>query len=281
MCRAIPNVVVSCFLCVLSALCHGQQSSSIRVTVTDEQGALVLGGEVHVLEMPALVGLPVPSGTVTFKGVPPGTYRISTAYPGFRDELITGVVVVDGRTTELSVELKQAPPKASDFRIHQTIFTAHLFVKELDRIGQSSFCPDSIPDGAEWYRFIWVPTFAPPVFLRVDVDREGAATLLTYVWNGQGGYKWGKTTRSVRKLTREEEWDLFAALADIGFWGLPAAVQNPPNVITLDGTEWVIEGVKDGKCHVVTRYSSPLTSLFAKEFLGKVARVKPYSDPGE
>lgn len=121
-----------------------------------------------------------------------------------------------------------------------------------------------------------VPTFEHPVFLRVDVNSDGIATLITVVWSGDGGYEWGKSLKTERKLTSMEQGDLFAVMADIGFWTLPSAVEESPHVIVLDGTEWFIEGVKGGKCHVVTRYSSPLTRLFQDQFLANVAKVPPY-----
>jgi hypothetical protein len=78
-------------------------------------------------------------------------------------------------------------------------------------------------------------------------------------------------------LTPDEEIDLFATPADFGFWGLPAQVENPGTVV-VDGTEWLIEGVKDGKCHAVTRNSSPLTDVVATQFLKSVAKLNPYSN---
>lgn len=276
---------ILCILAVLSIClgvvtpCAGQQSSSMRVTVIDDRGAAVPEAEVRILDLPALVGIPTPNGTFSFNGVPPGTYQVSTKYPGFRDTVVAGVVV-SGKTTELTVKLEQGPPKPSDYRVHQELLAAaHSYSKRLTDIGQPLFCPESISDRGEWYRFMWVPTFEHPLFLRIDIEPDGTATLLSYIWKGQGGYEWGKSVRNRRKLTLEEEADLFATLADIGFWGLPAQVENPPNEIILDGTEWFIEGAKDGTCHVVTRYSSPLTELFARQFLAKVAKLKPYYLP--
>ena len=250
-----------------------------RVSVTDDTGAAVPQAEVRIIELPTLIGIPTPNGIFSFKGVSPGIYQVSVKYPGFKDKLVAAVVVVDGKTTELTVKLEQGPPKASDYRIHGELLDPHFYSKHLAEIGQPLLCPESISDRAEWYRFLWVPTFAPPVFLRIDIEQDGTATLLSYIWKGDGGYAWGKPVRNLRKLTSEEEVDLFATLADIGFWSLPAQVENPPNIIVLDGTEWFIEGVKDGKCHVVTRYSTPLTALFAKQFLANVAKVRPYSTP--
>lgn len=278
--RAILSALaVVCLSLSILAPCAGQQSSSIRVTVVDDRGAMVARAEVRVLELPALIGIPSPNSSVLFNGVPPGTYQISAKHWGFTDKVVAGVVVDDKKTTELTVKLEQALPKASAFKFHQELLDAHLYSEPLTTLGQPLLCAESSSGGAEWYRFMWVPTFEHPVFLRVDIGPDGTGTLLSYIWNGHGGYEWGKAVRNLRKLTSQEEWDLFATLADIGFWGLPAQVENPPNEIVLDGTEWFIEGVRDGKCHVVTRYSSPLTELFEEQFLARVTKISPYYKP--
>jgi hypothetical protein len=250
------------------------------VTVVDHQGAAVRAAEVHIVDHPNLIGLPTPYGSFTFKGLAPGTYQIGAASRGFREKTVSGVVVIEGKTTELNIELLEAPPKASDFRIHETLLNANLYSERFKNLRQPGLCQEPIPEHDEWYRFLWVPTFAHPVFLRVNIDPDGIANLMTVVWSGQGGYEWGKPLRTERKLTEEEQRDLFAVMADIGFWTLPSEVENPPNVIVLDGTQWLVEGVKGGKCHVVTRDSSPLTRLFQDQFLANVAKLKPYYHPG-
>ncbi len=275
----IALITSSSLLGGLSLSCAGQQTAAIRVTVTDDIGAALPGAEVRVVGNASLLGLPAPNGTFTFRNVAPGTYRISVAYRGFRNEMVSDVVVADGQTTDVTVKLEQAPPKASDFRIHERLLHSNLYSGRLKDLGQSALCHEPIPEQAEWYRFLWVPTFEHPVFLRVDVDSDGIANLMTVVWSGDGGYEWGKSLKSERKLTAEEQGDFFAVMADIGFWTLPAEVEERPNVIVLDGTEWLIEGVKDGRCHVVTRYSTPLTRLFKDQFLANVAKVPPYYRP--
>jgi len=267
------------FIGVFSISCAGQQSPSIRVTVVDQQGALVPWPEAHIVGQPDRIGFPTTNGTISFKGIAPGIYQIAVTCRGFKNEDISDVVVTEGKTTELNITLKEAPPKASDYRIHQTFDGVQLYSKALVDIGQPLLCPKPVPTNKEWYRFMWVPTFEHPAFLRVDVEADGTGTLLTQVWSGAGGYEWGKSVKNTRKLTLEEESTLYETLADIGFWTLPSHVERPPNVVVLDGTEWLIEGVKDGECHVVTRYSSPLTELFETHFLAGVAKLKPYDKP--
>ncbi len=263
------------FVCV-SLPCLTQQNSSLRVTVVDNHGASVLSPEVHIVGLDR-IGLPAPNGAVLFKEVPPGSYSVNTASAGFKDKVVTGVVVTAGEMKELTVTMELAPPKASDYKVYQAIASPHLYSKPLTDIGQPLLCPDSVSAGTEWYRFLWVPTFSSPIFLRIDIQPDGTAELLTYKWEGQGGYDWGKQEKTRRKLTSEEEGELFYSLADIGFWTLPAEVNLPPDEIVLDGTEWFFEGVKDKNCHVVRRYSSPVGSFFAREFLGAIAKLKPYN----
>lgn len=258
-----------------------QQASSIRVTVTDEQGTVVAGTEVLLVEAPNVVGHTAANGIAVLENVSAGTYHVKTVHKGFRDEMVAGVVVVEGRRTDLTVKLREVPPSESDFTVRQELPDAGKnYSDHLAEIGQPPLCAQTGSDGAEWYRFVWAPTFFRPIFLRVDIGPDGTATRLSYTWSGSGGYEWGKPARKLRKLTFEEQTDLFATLADIGFWGLPAQVDNPRTVV-VDGTEWLIEGVKDGKCHVVTRYSSPLTDLVAKQFLQNVAKLNPYSDKAQ
>jgi hypothetical protein len=271
-----PFGVILVFVSGLLASVVAQQTSSLRITVIDNFGAAVPNAEVRIVELPSVIGIPSPNGTFSFKGVSAGAYQVSIKYPGFKDKIVDGVLVEDGKTTAITVRLEQGPPKASDFRLQQELSNPRAYSKALADIGQPPLCEDSPSDSEERYRFIWVPTFTRPIFLRVDIKPDGTATLLTYVWKGAGGYEWGKPVRNLRKLSFVEQSDLFATLADIGFWTLPAQVEDPPNKVVLDGTDWFIEGAKSGQCHVVTRYSTPLTDVFSTQFLSNIAKIKPY-----
>ena len=262
---------------IFSAVSVAQPTSSIRVTVINSRGTAIPEAEVHIVDVPTSVGIPASDGTFSFKNVPQGTHCISATYAGYGDKIVDGVVVVEGKVIQLTVKLEESPPKASDYKVHQELENLSLYSKQLTEVGQTPLCQSATPHSEESYRFLLVPTFSHPVLLRLDVGKDGTATLLTFVWKGEGGYEWKEPTRKERKLTWDEERDLFGALADIGFWNLPAQVENPPNFITLDGTEWFIEGVKNGKCHVVTRYSSPLTVLVERQFLGAIAKLDAYS----
>ena len=161
----------------------------------NSQGTSLSFAEVHIVGVDR-VGLPAPNGTVLFKDIPPGSYSVIATRPWFRDKVVAGVVLAGGKTTELTILMEQAPPKASDYKISGTLASPRFYSGALSEINQPLLCPDSVSEGKEWYRFLWVPTFSQPVFLRIDIGPDGSAVLLTYEWPGQGGYDWGKPERA-------------------------------------------------------------------------------------
>jgi hypothetical protein len=76
--------------------------------------------------------------------------------------------------------------------------------------------------------------------------------LITKVASGTGGYSPGTlSTNTSRKLTAQEAQSLLSRVESGGFWNAP----NPVNDQTgTDGSQWIIEGVKAGRYHVVDRW---------------------------
>jgi hypothetical protein len=104
----------------------------------------------------------------------------------------------------------------------------------------------------ESYRFIWLRTFHHPVIVRVDIKADGGAELTTKVSNGAGGYEPGKLMESAsRPLIQRQTEKFLATIKRLKFWELPTYSEGVGN----DGSQWIIEGVKDGKYHVVDRWT--------------------------
>jgi hypothetical protein len=103
------------------------------------------------------------------------------------------------------------------------------------------------------YRFLWLRTFHPPIALRLEMDASGSGALTVKMTNGMGGYEPGDLVldRSVL-LSREQTAAFSSALAQARFWELPV---RDTTHIGMDGAEWVIEGIRAGGYHVVTRWS--------------------------
>ena len=259
-------------MAVMPLLCIGQQTASVRATVIDPQGAVIYQADVSITGAIGLNGVTGPNGVISLGPIAPGRYEFTAKHDGFRPT--TSPILLNAGMNDVTLKLELEPPSAG-IHVFETLDPA-TYADVLHKIQQPGFCEGPFSQGVERYRFLWVPTFEHPVFIEIDARPDGGATLHSKTWRGQGGYGWGTAQPDrKRELSYDEIDDLLLTLADIGFWTLPARVEDQ-NGITVDGTQWFIEGVRNGSCHVVTRVSSPLTSVFSEYFLGKVAKVKPY-----
>jgi hypothetical protein len=104
----------------------------------------------------------------------------------------------------------------------------------------------------ECYRFTWLRTFHRPVVLRVDIKQSGDATFTIKVASGKGGYEPGKLVREVRKpLAEPALTKLRSTVLDAKFFSLPTAGGDEG----LDGSRWIVEVVRGGRYHVVSRWT--------------------------
>jgi hypothetical protein len=106
---------------------------------------------------------------------------------------------------------------------------------------------------AESYRFIWLRSFHHPIVVRLEPKQDGTSLLTVKIGSGAGGYPPGKLSESyTRMLTVQQTQRFLALLTQTDFWRLPNPVDDNPGE---DGSQWLIEGVKGGKYHVVDRWS--------------------------
>jgi hypothetical protein len=107
---------------------------------------------------------------------------------------------------------------------------------------------------SESYRFLWLRTFHHPIAIRLDVKADGSSVLTTKITSGEGGYEPGVlTVNTSRNLTQEQTQNIVKKIEEALFWSMP--ILDDGNTIGVDGAEWIVEGVKNGKYHVVTRWS--------------------------
>jgi hypothetical protein len=257
--------------------CECQETGSLKITVTDTSGASIRGARVRVVNRQEISVVTDQNGNAFLEGLPPGEYEVSADSESFTRKSVSGIAVASGVKRDVVLKLEQAPPNFSNIRTDKPL-DPDSYDKLLAAFHEPDLCQGRIDEHAQSYVFLWQPTFDHPVFIRIDIEHDGTGTLHTKILSGAGGYKWGTVKASTtRKLSTEEEFTLFTTLADIGFWTLPARVDvDDPYHIVLDGTLGVVEGVRNGECHVVERYSSPLTEVFSRYFLGEVGKVHPY-----
>jgi len=136
------------------------------------------------------------------------------------------------------------------------LFLAKWYSAQLKALDEPSFPELAKNSSLQAYRFTWLRTFHHPVAIRVEMKVDGTAVLSLKVASGAGGYEPGKLIQNTsRQLTRDEATKFLDKVEEANWWSLRAYEEDPPNVYHLDGSHWIIEGIKDGDYHVVDRWS--------------------------
>lgn len=105
--------------------------------------------------------------------------------------------------------------------------------------------------GSEIYRFLWLRSFHHPVSIRVEINVNGPMLHFKEL-GGAGGYEPGKPIKNISKKITQTEWCGFINKLKIARYWTMFPMHKTQG---LDGAEWVLEGVKDGRYHLVSRWS--------------------------
>ena len=104
----------------------------------------------------------------------------------------------------------------------------------------------------EIYRFTWLRTFHHPVAVRLE-KQNNIIRLFSKVCNGAGGYEPGQLIfDTTLNVTNDQYKSLTQKMDNINFWNLKTEQRDEDG---NDGSEWIIEAVKDNKYHMVTRWT--------------------------
>jgi hypothetical protein len=132
-------------------------------------------------------------------------------------------------------------------------FRATWYTEQLKALDEPSLWSLSETQKEQSYRFLWLRSFHHPVAIRVDVQADGTSRLTTKMGSGAGGYKPGHLVQNDSSVLTKKQTDLFLGrIEEYTFWKL--AAEDEPQGGT-DGAQWIIEGAKGGKYHVVDRWS--------------------------
>lgn len=124
----------------------------------------------------------------------------------------------------------------------------------LKRIEEPSLFTKAQSKSAEAYRFLWLRTFHYPIAVRVEVQPDGSSVLTIKVADGHSGFPHTVTKliqNTSRSLTREETNAFRKKVRAEGFWNAATRDTGGPAATDCDG--WILEGVSDGKYHIVSR----------------------------
>jgi hypothetical protein len=132
-------------------------------------------------------------------------------------------------------------------------FTARWYAKHLRAMAEPSLLEASKDKKLVVYRFLWLRTFNQPISIRLSIRPTGAASLTTVVTSGKGGYQPGIVSKNkVTEVSTRQLKHFYYRLDEVGFWSMKTLDEANGGD---DGAEWILEGIKDGNYHIVTRWT--------------------------
>lgn len=132
-------------------------------------------------------------------------------------------------------------------------FKAEWYSSQLTALEEGPLYGDKIDPQTECYRFTWLRSFHHPVVFRIDVQANGTGQFLIKVGDGAGGGDPGRIVRNEKRVWDERMVEVVRArFVKANFFDVPSYEEGR---LGTDGSEWIIEAVRDGKYHVVSRWS--------------------------
>jgi hypothetical protein len=153
------------------------------------------------------------------------------------------------------------PPHILGEDPRETEFTERRYSGNLDALQEPSLWELSRQDpSAEVYRFLWLRSLHHPIAVRLVLNKNGSGWMNSRMTSGQGGYEPGRITRfKVFPLGKTQTQAFLTECDRTNFWNLASVpntkVAGPETIAGLDGAQWIVEGVRNGKYHMVDRWS--------------------------
>lgn len=143
------------------------------------------------------------------------------------------------------------PMQTFDVRLDLDQFLQGWFAVQLEALQERPVYNEKPVGQSQMLRFLWLRTFHHPVAIRIEIAENGSGTLFVKEADGAGGYAPGKLIRDTRRpLTPSEVTGVEMQVSATEFWSLPGP--QPKNEAEgCDGSDWIIEGVRQGEYHAV------------------------------
>lgn len=123
--------------------------------------------------------------------------------------------------------------------------------KRLDQMGEPVLWREPTVQPAQtWYRFVRLPTFGSATVVTLEPRGEDFVTRWR-VFSGQSGFQVGPVEREAAQTNKSEFVSSLVAELDRRLVHAP----EYDGEIGVDGETWIIEGVKNGRHHLVHRWS--------------------------
>ena len=147
--------------------------------------------------------------------------------------------------------------------------SASWYSKRLSTMDEPSLWKMATEKAPETYRFTWLRSFHAPFVFRLEVRADKTGSLVVKSTSHKGGDARLVLNKSI-PLELVQVQRFTSALGKVGFWNLPTNDLSQSGLIGTDGAQWVFEGVKGDRYHVIDRWS-PKGGMFRKLMLDLVA----------
>jgi hypothetical protein len=153
-------------------------------------------------------------------------------------------------TTAASTQQSYFPIKTKAGDEGVTAFESKWYGESLKRMNEPRLPELARDANADIYRLIILPTWGNSIVVRVQRHGE-LFSLSARRLDGQAGYNPGKLVESKDiELDADDSRTLGALIQNLNFFKL----STEDGVEGNDGDEWIIEGVSDGRYHLVQRW---------------------------
>jgi hypothetical protein len=134
-----------------------------------------------------------------------------------------------------------------------TAFESEWYGKSLERMNEPRLPALAKDVTADVYRMMILPTWGNSIVVRIRRHGE-LYGLSARRLDGQAGYDPGKLAEAKDiELSADDSKTLGVLIQNLNFFQL----STESDINGSDGEEWIIEGVSQGKYHVVQRWSAP------------------------
>ena len=165
---------------------------------------------------------------------------VSRSFPGLSVEFNSLATRPDGNFPKSSLNSRN---EKSD------IFRDTWYGKHLAGMQEPSLVTTNNGD-KESYRFLWLRSFHHAIAVRIERD-GGQINLFVKENNGFGGYEPRDNAVTLERKISEVKWcEFLTKIDEADFWQLGEKVG-----LANDGAQWILEGVKNKRYHVVDRQS--------------------------
>lgn len=177
--------------------------------------------------------------------------RVSAVKKALAISLLLAAVVVSAaaQTPQYFPSLTFTDDQQQNERVAQGYSGVLLKLREPSLLEESKRDPN-----ARLYRFLWSRALAvqSPIAIRLSINGDGTSVLTIKVVTRRADGSMLKFKETTRTLPKRKTECFIAQLSKLSLWDLPT---RDPRRVGLDGSDWLIESVENGRYKVLNRWS--------------------------